>query len=750
MNHEQSRRVSLEFAAFIGRHLRSERFTAIDVGCAGGIDPAWRAFGERLRVLALDASVEECRRLAAAEPSGNIIYKGAFVGLPPDHPFAAIVAGKPRYVNDPFPRFSAQRAADLTRDRLESASLDEKLSNNAWRMTALADPERPVVLAEEVAALGWNDVDLIKIDIDGPDYQVLQSLDGQLESLGVLAARMEVNLFGGTGEWEHVFHNTEKFMRSRGFDLYALEPRRYAMAALPAPFAIRAPAQTVTGRVFQAEAYYARDLASSHARAFTDRWSGEKLAKLAAIFALWNQPDSAAELILGFRDRVSGLFDVDRALDLLAAQSQPASASPRDFTTYRERCRDHPETLLPDPQRYSPSLMARATAALDAYRNAWKVPPHRSLEGDPPVSTPFAARVRRALGSAHFSAIDVGCALGIETPLRVFGDRLRAIGIDASADECQRLARQETLPGVSYRAGLATLPADHLRAALFVGRPAFVHNPMPRTSAWQHSRQRADRADASHLEKIHRNDWQMTRTVGSGERLDIAALVAQSGWSDLDYVKIDIDGADFQVLRSLEGHLDRLSVLALGLEVNLFGGDADWEHTFHNTDRFMRECGFELFALEPRNYSMATLPQPFILPWPAETVRGRVVQADAFYARDPAAAYWQDAARRMTPLKLIKLAALFSLRQQPDSAAELLIVFRDSIAGLVDVDAALDELARQAQPDALFPLGYRDYIARFDADPSAFHAPDYANVSLRQRLRAAARAWQRPWLLSRR
>jgi len=742
--------MNLEFAAFVARHLRGERFTAVDVGCAGGIDPAWRVFGERLRVLALDASVEECERLTATETLPDVVYRGAFVGLPEGHPFAAVVEGKPRYVNNPFERFSAQRAADLGRARIERASLDEKLNNNAWRMTRLADPAKPLVLADAFEALGWTDIDLVKIDIDGPDYQVLQSLDGHLGSHRVLAARMEVNLVGGTGAWEHVFHNTERFMRARGFELYALEPRRYSMSALPAPFAIGAPAQTVTGRVFQAEAYYARDPVSPEGRPFADAVSGEKLAKLAAIFSLWNQPDSAAELLLEFRDRISPILDVGRALDLLAAQSQPATSPPLGFADYVERARREPDVLFPDPARFTPTLRVRAAAAAQAYKNAWMVPAHRSLEGDPPAPTPFAARVRRALRDAHFSAIDVGCALGIEAPLRVFGDRLRAIGIDASAEECERLARRETLPGVAYRAGLAVLPADHPRAALFAGRPEFDRNPMARTSAWQHSRQRGDRAEASHLEKIHRNDWQLTRTVGSGERLDIAGLVAQAGWSDLDYIKIDIDGPDFQVLQSLDGHLERLSVLALGLEVNLFGGVGDWEHTFHNTDRFLRDRGFELFALEPRGYSMAALPQPFILPWPAETVRGRVIQADAFYARDPAAAYWPEIARAMTPLKLIKLAAIFSLRQQPDSAAELLIVFRDRIAGLLDIDAALDELARQAQPDALFPLGYRDYIARFDADPSAFHAPDYANVSLRQRLRAAARAWQRPWLLSRR
>ena len=43
------------------------------------------------------------------------------------------------------------------------------------------------------------------------------------------------------------------------FELFALDVRNYSIAALPAPFAITSPAQSITGRPYQAEAFYARD-----------------------------------------------------------------------------------------------------------------------------------------------------------------------------------------------------------------------------------------------------------------------------------------------------------------------------------------------------------------------------------------------------------------------------------------------------------------------------------------------------------
>lgn len=310
------------FAAFVASSLKTERFTFIDVGCSGGIDPAWRVFGDRLRTLAFDASVDECERLTAAEAHPDIRYIAGFVGIQPDHPFAAQVAGKQRYVRNVFARTSAGRVAELQRERLKSASLEEKLLHNAWGMTKLADPDKVVVVPAVLKELGWSDVDLIKIDIDGPDFEVLHSFDGQFDSLGLLAARLEVNLNGGSDPWEHTFHNTDRFMRARGFELFALDVRNYAMAALPSPFAITSPAQSVTGRPFQAEAFYARDPAGPDWPTLGSAMSPEKLAKLAVVFSVWSQPDAAAEILLAFRDKLTSAFDVDMGIELLAGQAQ--------------------------------------------------------------------------------------------------------------------------------------------------------------------------------------------------------------------------------------------------------------------------------------------------------------------------------------------------------------------------------------------------------------------------------------------
>lgn len=361
--------MSTAFAAFVAGSLESERFTFIDVGCSGGIDPGWRVFGSRLRALAFDASVDECERLTAAETHADIKYVAGFVGLQHDHPFAAQVSGKSRYVRNAFPRTSAGRMAALQQERLKAASLEEKLLHNAWGMTQLADPSKIVVVPAVLKQLGWSDVDLLKIDIDGPDFEVLHSFDGQFDELGLLGARLEVNLNGGPDPWENTFHNTDRFMRARGFELFTLDVRNYAMSALPSPFAITAPAQSLTGRPYQAEAFYARDPAGPDWLNVGATMKPEKMAKLAAIFSMWNQPDSAAELVLMFRDKLAGVFDIDTALELLAGQVQTGAAATVPYRDYIAAFEAGAPSFYPAPwvPYKPPTPRDRCAAALKAF-----------------------------------------------------------------------------------------------------------------------------------------------------------------------------------------------------------------------------------------------------------------------------------------------------------------------------------------------------------------------------------------------
>lgn len=361
------------FANFVAASLRAERFTLVDIGCSGGLERVWRLFADRFRAVGIDASVEECARLAKAEKQPDVHYVAGFAGIDPNHPLAGIPDGIP-VTRDIYPRTSASRMMELRQRKLEQAPLKDRLQHNAWQMTGLADPAKPIIVPDLLKQMGFDDVDLLKLDIDILDFMVLNSFDGRFDAMGLLAARLEVNLFGGPGDAINTFNNTDRFMRARGFDLVALDSRHYSMQALPARFAITTPAQTTSGRIFQADALYVRDLASPDSAEVAAQVSDEKLAKLAVIFSVWGQPDGAAELLVAFRRRLSALFDVDAALDLLAVQAQPDVNEPLSYVDYMAEFESDPPGFYPAETPPPITFRRRLLAALQAYRNPNKPP----------------------------------------------------------------------------------------------------------------------------------------------------------------------------------------------------------------------------------------------------------------------------------------------------------------------------------------------------------------------------------------
>jgi len=315
------------FAALVAEGLDDARFSLLDIGCSGGIDPRWRVFGERLKVLAIDASTAECARLGKAETSPGIEYIAAFVAGRPDKKIDPTRSQASDLILAVRERLSFMRTLALREARLARADIEEKLRHNAWEMTQLADATRPVVVPDLLASRGWNSLDYLKIDIDGSDWEVLQSFAGKFADLGVLGVQLEVNFVGTDAPTEHSFHNTDRFMRAHGYELFRLDVRNYSSRALPARYVWPTPAETLSGRPWQGEAYYARDVGTKGLLAVQQ-------AKLAAIFSLWGVPDLAAEMVIAQRHSMSPLFDVDKALDLLAGQAQKPRRRPLSYRDY--------------------------------------------------------------------------------------------------------------------------------------------------------------------------------------------------------------------------------------------------------------------------------------------------------------------------------------------------------------------------------------------------------------------------------
>jgi len=354
----------MSFLALVAQGLKAERFALLDIGCSGGLDPKWRAFGDRLKALGIDASASECKRLAAEERNPEVSYVAAFVSPRADQPVDLSAGPAAPLIMKMRDRMSFMRTREIRDARLQTASTEEQLRQNAWELTGLADPNRPVVVPDLLAERGWTDLDYMKIDTDGIDWQILQSFEGRLPR-DLLAVQMEVNFVGDGSPDEHSFHNTDRFMRRHGFDLFRLDVRNYSSRALPARYIWPTPAETHSGRPFQGEAYYALDLLGPNGANKLIDLSAEKVAKLAAILSAWDVPDAAAELLVGARGKVEPVMSVDRGLDQLAAQAQGDRARPLDYRRYMARFESDP------PDFYRPEgpipLRERLAAAWRAY-----------------------------------------------------------------------------------------------------------------------------------------------------------------------------------------------------------------------------------------------------------------------------------------------------------------------------------------------------------------------------------------------
>ena len=323
-----------DFARVAAAALRAEDFYLVDLGCAGGLDPAWRVFGDKLRALALDASIDECRRLAEAEKNPGVEYLAAFAGIPDDHPFTRRREGREEAARNPWPRLSAAHSAQRNEERLKRSSDEQKIRESIWYLTQTADAARPVVLPDLLRERGVASVDFLKIDTDGNDFAILNSFDGAFDRLAILGARLEVNFCGGPDDTNRTFHNTDRFMKGQGFELFDLSMRRYSAAALPARYELEIPAQTRSGRILQGDAVYLRDWAAPYWHQQAEAASPDKLLKLAALFSIHGLADCAAEILVRFRARLDGQLDVDAALDLLAATVQADVRRPLKYRDY--------------------------------------------------------------------------------------------------------------------------------------------------------------------------------------------------------------------------------------------------------------------------------------------------------------------------------------------------------------------------------------------------------------------------------
>ncbi len=317
---------------------------------------------------------------------------------------------------------------------------------------------------------------------------------------------------------------------------------------------------------------------------------------------------------------------------------------------------------------------------------------------------------QRAASIEPFVLADVGASGGIQLHWRAFGHLLRAVGFDPLAREIDRLNTEEENERVRYFAA----SVGYRRYAELLPNHALPNDQSySRSSSVRAQELLRCNYPQTFFDRTHSGDF-------NTELIELDEYFLKQHPAAVDFIKIDTDGHDYEVLLGAEQLLAQSPVLGVLVEAAFHGPIHSSITSFSTIDVFLRNRGFSLFDMDVWRYTRAALPKPFHWRLPANTSEGPVDWADCFYLRDAAIdGYEQTWDLRLSTSKLLKLCCVCELYSLEDCAAEILVKHRDRLAECIDVERYLD-LLTPPLPDGS-RVSYQGYNAFFNQNVEAFY-----------------------------
>ena len=311
------------------------------------------------------------------------------------------------------------------------------------------------------------------------------------------------------------------------------------------------------------------------------------------------------------------------------------------------------------------------------------------------------------LGDEPFALVDVGCSQGIDLVWRSFGSHIRAFGFDPDIIECERLQGVETNPEIRYYPTAVGLPEDseflRTKAAYEATHPPYW------LSVWGRSTVADPRFALPSRVAGRGIPAEITETA----KIGVTEFLEHHEVGSIDFVKVDTDGSELEVLLSAEKSIESCRMLGFMVECLYQGSDHETSNTFHNIDRFMKRHGFMVYTMTVNKYSRAALPAPFVYSFPAQTTWGQALWGDVVFLRDLGTP--SPSTPELSVEKIIKLACLYEIFCVPDCAVELILQCRERIAERVDPDILLDLVTPPLYGQA---VNYRAYVDAVTANPT--------------------------------
>ena len=321
-------------------------------------------------------------------------------------------------------------------------------------------------------------------------------------------------------------------------------------------------------------------------------------------------------------------------------------------------------------------------------------------------ATRFPQAVRDVLApDARYVLMDIGARNGVLPVLAPLADIAAFVGFEPDTAECERLnAENRASGGAKITIYPRAIAARAGRFPFYITRLNHCSGLYPADQAW-----------------VGRFPWTIAHVERETEvdAISLADFCAEAEVPRIDFIKIDVEGAEYDVLEGARTVFAPQKVLCILTEF-LMDPDIKGQRGFADIDTLLRGHGFRFFDIELTRFPRAFLPAAHLRN--ATNAHGQSVinavvdrqygqgwTGDALYFRDPVLELRQG---KLDPAwdsgMLLRLCGLFDLFDYGDCAIEILETFRGTLLAGIDVDPLIDALVPLLDGRAIPYDSYRD------------------------------------------
>lgn len=245
-------------------------------------------------------------------------------------------------------------------------------------------------------------------------------------------------------------------------------------------------------------------------------------------------------------------------------------------------------------------------------------------------------------------------------------ERKRLYGFEPNREECDALNAKSREMGLDYRFYPIGLWRETCRLPLYEnkswGGTSFYRQNTALTDRWKFESSTVTRLAKDTFYPTGTSEWDLTT---------IDKWAAETGVSDIDFLKLNVQGAEFDILQGATSILD--NVIGLQVEVAFVVSYHD-RPMFADVDKFLRSKGFTFFELIGHHcIGRADSPITAQQSPGLNGLYGQMIEAHGVYFRDPIDMVNQGLRiDHLTIPKLLKLAGFAEMYGQHEFCFELL------------------------------------------------------------------------------